>query len=132
MRSVPLIDQSAAALDGLSRRDQFVEPHDFVFANRAGQPLEDSKLRKRFITDLSTAGLGHKREEDPPLRFHDLRHTFGTLAVQAWDLRKVQGYMGHASITTTQGYMHHIPKATDAGELTRLVEKQLHPELLPT
>ena len=55
------------------------------------------------------------------MRFHDLRHTFGTLAVKVWELPKVQGYMGHADISTTMGYVHHIPKHGDAEQLTRLV-----------
>jgi len=44
---------------------------------------------------------------------------FGTLAVKVWDLRKVQGYMGRADITTTMGYVHHVPKTDDANALTR-------------
>jgi integrase len=58
----------------------------------------------------------------PPLRFHDLRHTFGTLGAQVWSLRDLQAYMGHASITTTEIYAHHIPKHSAAEALTRLVE----------
>jgi integrase len=125
VRSVPLIDQAARALDQLSRSDTFTEPGDYVFVKEHGRALDDSELRKRFYAALTQAGLGHKRQEDPPLRFHDLRHTFGTLAVKVWDLRKVQGYMGHASITTTQLYMHHVPKHTDADDLTRLVETEV-------
>ncbi len=30
------------------------------------------------------------------LRFHDLRHSFGTLPVQVFPLSDVQAYMGHA------------------------------------
>jgi Phage integrase family len=59
------------------------------------------------------------------LRFHDLRHTFGTTAVQVWDIRKVQGYMGHANVQTTMRYVHHVPKHTDAGALNNLVEAEL-------
>jgi len=36
-----------------------------------------------------------------PIRFHDLRHTFGTLAVQVFPLSDVKAYMGHADIATT-------------------------------
>ena len=42
----------------------------------------------------------------------------------------MQGYLGHANITTTQRYMHHIPKTSDAGDLKRLVESE-SPAVLP-
>jgi integrase len=41
---------------------------------------------------------------------HDLRHTFGTLAVQEFALSDVKAYMGHADITTTMIYVNHIPQ----------------------
>jgi hypothetical protein len=42
-----------------------------------------------------------------PLRFHDLRHTFGSLAVDGGDsLVQVQAWMGHADIGTTMRYLH--------------------------
>jgi integrase len=53
--------------------------------------------------------------------FHDLRHTFGTLAVEAWPLHDVQAYMGHADIQTTMIYVHHQPKAAAADALSQLV-----------
>lgn len=121
VRSVPLIDQAAAALDGLSRRDNFTEPSDLVFANPTGSFLDDYALRRRFYAALEVAGLAHKRHEDPPLRFHDLRHTFGTLGAQVWPLRDLQAYMGHASIKTTELYAHYVPKHNAADALTRFV-----------
>jgi Phage integrase family len=111
---VPLIDRSAAALDGLSRREHHSAQSDYVFADDDGGALDHGGLRKRFYADLERAGLGHKRTEHPPLRFHDLRHTLGTLAVREWDIRKVQGYMGHSRIETTTRYLHHVPKHRDA------------------
>jgi integrase len=124
VRSVPLIDQAAAALDGLSRRGDFTEPSDLVFVSPTGSYVDDYTLRKRFYAALKRAGLGHKREKDPPLRFHDLRHTFGTLAVQVWPLVDVQSYMGHANISTTMIYAHHVPKHDAADALTRLVDRE--------
>ncbi len=53
--------------------------------------------------------------------FHDLRHTFGTLAVEAWPLHDVQAYMGHADIQTTMIYVHQQPKAAAADKLSQLV-----------
>ncbi len=124
VRSVPVIDQAAVALDALSRRERFTAPDDLVFCHDLGGFIDDGDLRQRFYSALKRAGLGHKREGDKPMVFHDLRHTFGTLAVKVWELTKVQGYMGHANISTTMIYVHHVPKANDAEALSRLVAQE--------
>jgi integrase len=121
VRSVPLIDQAATALEALSRRANFTQPGDLVFVSETGTYVDAYDLRQRFYGALKRAGLGHKRQVDQPLRFHDLRHTFGTLAVQVWPLVDVQSYMGHANINTTMVYAHHVPKRDAAETLTRLV-----------
>jgi integrase len=47
------------------------------------------------------------------LHWHDLRHTFGTRAVDGGaNFRDVQKVMGHKSIKTTEGYAH----ATEDGK----------------
>jgi len=107
VRSVPLIDQAARALDGLSRREHFTDPDDLVFIGTGGEHFDDSALRRRFVKALHRSGL--KR-----LRFHDLRHTFDTIAVQAFPLTDVKAYMGHADIATTMVYVHHVPQADAA------------------
>ena len=48
------------------------------------------------------------------LRFHDLRHTFGTRMIAKADIRRVQEWMGHADIQTTGGYLHYAPREEDA------------------
>ena len=48
------------------------------------------------------------------LRFHDLRHTFGTRMIAKADVRRVQEWMGHADIQTTMKYLHYAPRADDA------------------
>ncbi len=137
VRSVPLIDQAAKALDGLSTREQFTEPDDLVFASPTGQHLDDSPIRDAFYDALTAAGMGDKRTKDDPIVFHDLRHTFGTLAVEAWPLHDVQAYMGHADIQTTMIYVHHQPKTAAADALTRIVAAasgvgdELGPEIGP-
>ena len=125
VRSVPLIDQAAVALDGLSRRELFTEPGDLIFPSPMGDYLDDSAQRKRFYAALLGAGLGHLREKDDPIVFHDLRHTFGTLAAKTWELPKVQGYMGHADIQTTMLYVHHVPKTSDADALSSAVAAEV-------
>ena len=73
------------------------------------------RLRRRFETALEDAGL-------PPMRPHDLRDTFGTLAVQVFPLLDVQVLMGHADIATTMIYRHHVPQHDAADKLGKLVE----------
>ena len=114
VRSVPLIDQAARALDGLSRREHFTEDDDRVFVNEVGDVLGVDLLRRRFHKALTAAGL-------KPMRLHDLRHTFGTLAVQAFPLSDVKAYMGHANIQTTMIYVHHVPQHDAADRLGALV-----------
>ncbi len=51
------------------------------------------------------------------MRFHDLRHVFGSTAVKAFPLSDVQAMLGHAHVTTTMRYVHHRPGADDAARL---------------
>jgi len=112
VRSVPMIDQVVPFLDGLSRRDRFTDPEDLVFPNEVGTHVDDSKLRKAFKDALAAAGLD-------AIRFHDLRHTFGTIAVQAFPLTDVKAMMGHADISTTMVYVHYVPAHNAAERLSR-------------
>lgn len=129
VRSVPLIDQAAKALDGLSKRGGYTGPDDLVFVeDELGQHLDDWRLRRRFQAALDRAKL--KR-----LRLHDLRHTFGTIAVRAFPLTDVKAYMGHADIQTTMRYVHHVPQDDAADKLTRVVagvESRLVAEVTPS
>lgn len=111
VRSVPMIDQVAVALDQLSRRNGWTGEEDLVFVSPTGEHIEDSALRRRFYAALKAAGLKH-------IRFHDLRHSFGTLAVQVFPLTDVKAYMGHADIATTMIYVHHVPQIDAAEKLS--------------
>jgi integrase len=121
VRSVPLIDQAMEPLDRLSRRKHFTATDDLVFGGGAGGHLDGSALRKRFYTALDRAGLGPMRAKAEPITFHDLRHTFGTLAVQAFPLSDVKAYMGHADAQTTMVYVHHVPRHDAAARLSAIV-----------
>lgn len=113
-RAVPMIDQVLVVLDELSRRANFTGDDDLVFVSPDGDYLEDSALRRRFYAALKAAGIKH-------LRFHDLRHSFGTLAVQVFPLSDVKAYMGHADIATTMIYVHHVPQHDAAAKLSAAV-----------
>lgn len=112
VRRVPLADQAAAALDRLSQRDDFVAPDEYVFCNALGRPLDGSALRRRYKRARGAAGLR-------PLRWHDLRHTFGSLLVASGvDLVSVKDAMGHSQLTTTGRYLHARPATERAAAFT--------------
>jgi integrase len=111
VRSVPLADRAAEVLDGLSRRGDWTSDADFVFVHALGGPVDAGHLRIRFHAARERAGLKY-------LRFHDLRHTFGTLAVRVFPLTDVKAYMGHADVQTTMLYVHHVPQHDAADKLS--------------
>ncbi len=80
---------------------------------------------------LEAAGLGHLREQADPIVFHDLRHTFGTLAVQVWPVTDVQAFMGHSDIKTTMRYVHRVPKHDAAERFSQFVASQTVSPLCP-
>ena len=110
VRSVPMADEVVAALDTLSKRERFTDPDDLVFPAWDGGTQYHGDVRIRFYAALRAAKL--KR-----IRFHDLRHTFGTLAAQKFPLTSVQAMMGHANIQTTMIYAHYVPAADEAALL---------------
>lgn len=107
VRSVPMAPDVASALAKLSAREHWTGDDDLVFASQTGQYLSDSALRIRYKTALRRANLR-------TLRFHDLRHTFGTRMIAKADVRRVQEWMGHSDIQTTMKYLHYAPHADDA------------------
>lgn len=110
-RSVPMIPELAVTLDELSRREHLTADDDLVFPGKAGGYLDASALRRRFLAAQKRAGLRS-------IRFHDLRHTFGTLAVRgAESIVELQAWMGHADVKTTMRYTHYREQHDAAARL---------------
>ena len=107
VRSVPMVPDVARALAGLADRSEFTGDMDLVFAGTGGAYLEATALRERYKKALVRAELR-------PLRFHDLRHTFGTLAIRKAEVPAVQAWMGHSAIQTTMRYVHHRDRGGEA------------------
>jgi integrase len=106
-RAVPLVTELAEALDRLRAGAQLLRPDGLVFPSSTGEPLNGSALRRRFKIALQKADLR-------PLRFHDLRHTFGSLAIDRASIVQVAAWMGHADVSTTMRYLHHKSHADEA------------------
>jgi len=114
VRPVPLSDQAAEALDRVSRREHFTGKDELVFCNAIGRHMDGSALRRRYRRAQTVAGVA-------PLRWHDLRHSFGSmLAHGGVDLVTIQAFMGHSDLATTGRYLHARPASEKAAELTRV------------
>jgi integrase len=118
VRSVPLMPQVALALKELRKREHFTSDDDLVFANVVGGVLDYDAMYKRYKAAQQCADVR-------PLRFHDLRHSFGTMAVRVFPITDVQTWMGHADITTTRKYIHYSPQPEAAARLGALVGEEL-------
>jgi integrase len=103
-RAVPMADRVAAELERLHQRSPFRADDDLVFCHPLlGGVYDPSKLRKRFVDAARRAGIR-------PVRFHDLRHTFGTqMAAAGAPLRAIQEWMGHSDYRTTSIYADYAP-----------------------
>ena len=110
-RVVPLSDQAAAELERTSRRIHFTGRDDFIFCRADGGPIDRTTVGRRFARAQAEAGVRRRR-------FHDLRHTFGSLAIRSLDSVTVQAMMGHSRLTTTERYLHSKPRTDDAARLS--------------
>ena len=104
------------ALAALKGRDEFTDDGDLVFTE-GGDHLDHFRLRKRYYAVLERAGLRR-------LRFHDLRHAFGSAVITKLDAHAVQSYMGHQHYSTTQRYLHHKPRRDDAAKIAEAFEPE--------
>jgi integrase len=103
-RSVPLADEAFEVLKVWKKRTAYSAPDDLVFCHpESGKELDRSKVTRKFQQGCRDAGVR-------VIRFHDLRHTFGTqMAAAGTPLRFIQEMMGHADAKTTQIYSHYQP-----------------------
>lgn len=88
-----------------------------VFCDESGRPLKLWHLKSVLRRCLKRAGLRQ-------VRWHDLRHSFASQLVQMGvNLRQVQEWLGHSSITMTTRYSHLAP--TDGQRLIALLDEKV-------
>lgn len=116
-RSLPLIDQAVEVLRRVEAAGYPCRSDDLVLPTSGAGMLQVGRVRDAFYRGLRRADLGHLRDkEHNPIVLHDLRHTFGTLAVRKLPLTDVKEFMGHKDIQTTMRYVHSVPR-NDAAEV---------------
>lgn len=103
-RSVPLADRLGGELDRLYRASAYQSDDDLAFGNpHTGRPMNGHTLTRTFQTALESGGVRK-------VRFHDLRHTFGTrMAAAGVPMRTLQEWMGHRDFKTTLIYADYAP-----------------------
>ena len=75
---------------------------EYVFPSPTGGPISPDSILNMLHRVLKRAGL-------PQIRFHDMRHTFATLALQnGVDIKTVSGMLGHYSAGFTLDTYAHM------------------------
>ena len=101
-RTLPL---SADAIDVLKTQKKKCGNSQYVFPSPTGGPISPDSVLHMLHRVLKRAGL-------PKVRFHDLRHTFATLALQnGVDIKTVSGMLGHFSAGFTLDTYAHVTTA---------------------
>jgi len=84
-----------------------------VFADALGRPLDLKAFSKRFARLTERAGIR--------VRLHDLRHTYGTLALESGvNLKTVSSSMGHSTIAVTANIYLHASESLESEAAARI------------
>ena len=80
-------------------------PHEYVVFMDNGRPFKPNYLTEAFSKHLAKQGIKH-------IRFHDLRHSFASIANDAGiTMSEISSAMGHSNINTTSTvYTHEFSK----------------------
>lgn len=101
-RTLPLAEDTVGVLKEQRKK---VGNSPWVFPSPNGGPISPDSVLHMLHRVLKRAGL-------PKVRFHDLRHTFATLALQnGVDVKTVSGMLGHFSAGFTLDTYAHITSA---------------------
>ena len=98
-RTLPLAEDTISILKEQKKK---VGSSPWVFPSATGGPISPDSVLHMLHRVLKRAGL-------PKVRFHDLRHTFATLALQnGVDIKTVSGMLGHFSAGFTLDTYAHV------------------------
>lgn len=102
------------AADRLLVGDAWENKDGFVFTDCLGRHLSKSTVYNNFKRCASMAGI-------PETRFHDLRHTYATLAIQQKiDIKTVSANLGHATVSFTLDVYGHVSEQMQKDSADRM------------
>lgn len=107
-RTVPIVDE---VLPYVRELLEGKGPDDLVFTGPKGGKL----WRQSFLisTHYEEVGMGRT--------LHDLRHSAACIwLTEGVDLSTVKAWLGHASVATTNLYLHHLGITADQAALKKL------------
>lgn len=108
VRRVPVADRVLSIVESLAEGRG---SDDLMFVTSSGHRLHASAVKR----SVSWSDISNGR------RIHDLRHTAACLwLTKGVDPVTVQAWLGHASIATTNIYLHHLGTTADRAGLERL------------
>jgi integrase len=124
-RTMPLTDDARAFLLRLKEHQKEMQAdcgksyvkNDYICKWDDGSEFDPNYISHRFRDFLKYHRLPH-------IRFHDLRHSSATLLInEGFTLEQVKGWLGHASIRSTEIYAHL--KSDDKNDMAQTVNDML-------
>lgn len=121
-RTIPLFDKAIDVLKLQKERQEIIkekygliyQDQGFIFAKHDGQHLSPRCVMDEYHAFLQKYGV-------TDVRFHDLRHTFASLLLEAGESPKViQELLGHSTITTTMDIYAHVTKQGKVNAVSKL------------
>ena len=110
----PVLDILKNYRQGINSRWVFPSPR------KEDSPLDPAAVRKKLAIVLQRAGCKH-------VRFHDLRHTFATNALEhGMDIKTLSAVIGHVSSATTLNVYAHVTdemRQSAAAKIDRAIAK---------
>jgi len=119
VRDIPLVAQLARLLTAHKQASRVTRGEDWVFTTARRTPYGHRNVSQRCLGPA--AQLARLNEDGwPPLRFHDLRHTFARHLIVdlGLDVAQVSRILGHSRITVTlDTYTHLFEDARHARDI---------------